>query len=92
MTQEYLIGELSCLIGDFEPAPDLLLERALVELRREIEHGSKRELPALARQAKNFADMLCIAALEHRDACFFSCYLEKAAALEEFVICAGLVP
>lgn len=90
MTQEYLIGELSCLIHDFEPAPDLQLERALLELRREIEHGCKRELPALAQKAKNFADMLCIVALEHYDACLFSSYLEKTATLEEFILSADL--
>ena len=90
MTEQYLIGELSRLIGDFELGSDALVEGALSELRKCVERASFGELPALAREAATLAEMLCMGALERCDACQFSVYLGRAAALEEFVVTAGL--
>lgn len=90
MTEQYLIGELSQLIGDFGSAPDEFLQGVLFDVRRSVECGSISDLPILAREAMGLAELLCMTALAHCDARQFNFYLAKAAALDEFVVSAGL--
>ncbi len=90
MTEQYLIGELSQLIGDFGSVPDEFLQSVLLDVRRSVEQGSTADLPMLAREAMGLAELLCMTALARCDARQFNFYLAKAAALDEFVVSAGL--
>jgi len=92
MTQQYIIGEFSWLVSAFRPAPNELLEAAVVSLRHDIENEPSRELPDLARQAMTLVDLICAAALESGDADRFSHYTVSALLLEEFLVSASLLP
>jgi hypothetical protein len=90
MTQYYIVGELSSLLGDLQPGPDDW--RAVVdELRHEVEHSSPPLLPPLAREALGLTDRVCWDALEHGDVGGFSRYAKAGAALREFSANAGLL-
>jgi len=92
MTQQDVIGEFSWLLSEFRPAPNELLEAAVVSLRHDVENGPLRELPDLARQAMTLADLICAAALESGDADRFSHHIVSASVLEEFLVSASLLP
>ena len=83
MTQQYIIGELSSLLGDLQRAPGGQLA-AIRELRREVECSPLQMLPRLAREAMNLTDMICLAALEQGDVGGFRDCTRTAVALGEF--------
>ncbi len=91
MTQQYLIGQFSALLGDLEPVPSECLAAAVHDLRHEVESCPVAMLPALARQAINLTDAICWEALEHRDPSSFCRYARSATAIGEFTDCAGLL-
>jgi hypothetical protein len=91
MTQQYLIGQFSLLLGDLQPVPSEWLA-AVHDLRREVESSPLTMLPQLAREAMDLSDLICWAALEQGDAGGFCRYAETAVALREFTASAGLLP
>lgn len=90
MTQQYIVGEFSCLLADLRPAPNDRLTHAVDELRHEIETGPLQGLPGLAREAMRLTDLICWAALEQGNPSGFRRYAGTAAILREFSDCSGL--
>jgi hypothetical protein len=91
MTQQYLVGQFSSLLGELQPAPGEW--RATVDaLRREVELSPVAGLPELAREAMNVTDMICWTALERGSVSEFCRYVGTAVALREFTANAGLLP
>lgn len=90
MTQQYLIGQFSLLIGDLRPPPGELLTAAGT-LRRQVEQSPLPGLPRLAREAMGLTDAICWAAVERGDVPGFCACASTAAALREFADCAELL-
>ena len=90
MTQQYLIGQLSLLLGELEAPPGELLT-AVSELRREVERSPVSVLPRLARDAIGLGDAIFWASLEQADASCFCDRARAAAALGEFADNAGFL-
>lgn len=93
MTQQYLIGELSDLLGQLQPAAG---ERtagaeAVAGLRIEVEQAGLCALVEVVEHALVLADDLCWEALDCGDAAAFSTRARTAARLSEFGTCAGLL-
>jgi hypothetical protein len=91
MTQQYIIGQFSALLGDLQPPPGECLAESVHDLRREVESCPLALLPALAREALCLSDVICWAALERGDASGFGRYAKVAVALGEFTDSAGLL-
>ena len=83
VTQQYIVGEFSSLLGDLQRTPGGQLA-AIRELRRDVECSPLQTLPRLAREAINLADVICMAALEQGDVSGFLDCARTAAALGEF--------
>ena len=83
VTQQYLAGELSSLLGELQSTPSEQLG-AIRELRRRIECCPPQLLPPLAREAINLVDVTCWAALEQGEVGAFCDCARTAVALGEF--------
>jgi hypothetical protein len=83
VTQQYIVGEFSSLLGDLQRIPSGHTA-AIRELRREVECSPLQVLPRLAREAMNLADTICLAALEQGDVDGFRDCARTAAALGDF--------
>ncbi len=92
MTQQYIIGQFSALLGDLQPPPGDGLAAIVHDLRREVESSPLPMLPKLANEAMSLTDVICWAALERGNADGFCCYAKAAATLWEFTDSAGLLP
>jgi hypothetical protein len=92
MTQQYLVGELSSLLGGLQPTPGVSLGEAVGNLRHEVEFSSLRKLPTLAQRALDLTDLVCRAALEEGDADAFCRCVGTAIALRDFAVSASLLP
>ena len=91
MTQQYIIGQLSALLGDLQPGVGQCLAAAVHDLRREVESCPLAMLPKLAREAMTLTDVICWTALERGDSSGFCRYAKVAVALGEFTDSAGLL-
>jgi hypothetical protein len=89
MTQQYVVGQLSVLLGDLERSASQW-QPAVRNLRREVESSPLGGLPRLAEEAIGLSDTICWAALEHGDVSRFRGCVNSACALGEFIDCAGL--
>lgn len=86
MTQQYLIGQLSVLLGQLEARCG---DRTAVhDLRRRVEQAPLQQAPELTHVAIELADASCWAALERGDVAEFVAAAKAAAALGEFADCA----
>jgi hypothetical protein len=83
VTEQYLVGELSSLLGDLQWTPCGQLA-AIRELRREVECSPLQLLPQRAREAMNLSDVICRVALEQGDVGAFRDCARTAVALGEF--------
>ncbi|HEX8977606.1 MAG TPA: hypothetical protein VF781_13940 [Solirubrobacteraceae bacterium] len=92
MTQQYLIGQFSALLGELQPTGGEGLTVAVHQLRREVERSPLPMLPQLAQAAMSLTDMVCWAALEDGNPDGFCRCAETASTLREFAGCAGLLP
>jgi hypothetical protein len=92
VTQQYMIGELSSLLGELQPPEGEGLAGAVHALRREVECSGIGMLPTLAHEALRLTDMICWAALERGDSSVFIRCAHVASALAEFGDSAGLLP
>ena len=90
MTQQYIVGELSSLLGDLQRTPGGRLV-AIRELRIEVESSPLRMLPRLAGEAMNLTDVSCWAALERGDVGGFRDCARIADALGELTDSARLL-
>jgi hypothetical protein len=90
MTQQYIVGQFSSLLGDLQPAPDEWVA-AVDALRREVESSPLCMLPKLAYEAMSLTDLVCWSALEQGQVSAFTRYAETAVALGEFTENAGLL-
>lgn len=90
MTQQYLIGEFSALLGDLERTA-AEWQPAVHGLRREIESSSVAMLPEFADEATELIDTICWTALHRGDVTRFCSCATAAAVLGEFIDSAGFV-
>jgi hypothetical protein len=92
MTEQYIVGEFSSLLGELTPTARGTLLDVARALRRRVECGPRRLLPALAHEALDLSDALCWAALEQGDLDGFRRCAGTSAALADFGAGAGLLP
>lgn len=59
MTQQYIIGQFSALLGELQPPPGDWLATAVHDLRRDVESSPLPMLPRLAAEALSLTDMVC---------------------------------
>ena len=92
MTQQYIAGELSLLLGELQAA--MTNEASVVEvahLRLRAETGRRSALASVAVRALEVADRLCWDSLTRGDAAAFLSQAVVCAQLWEFAVCAGLL-
>ncbi|MGV9305996.1 MULTISPECIES: hypothetical protein [unclassified Nonomuraea] len=90
MTQQYLAGELSQLLGRLGAATTSeAAARAVGLLRHEAETQPISALTAVTVQALALTDRLCWESLSLADTSAFARQAEISAALHEFGVCAG---
>ena len=90
VTQQYLVGELSILVGELHRSARRECPDAVGELRRRVERAGPGQLAALAGEAIAHADELCWASLEAGDLAAFIEQATAAAALGDFTHAARL--
>jgi hypothetical protein len=92
MTQQYIVGELSCLLAELQPGPDERLGGTADQLRRKVEVAPPALLPQLAREAIDLTETMCWADLEQGDMGGFCRHAKTATALRHFTASASLLP
>lgn len=90
MTQHYIVGQFSMLLGELESA-SAQEAVAVGRLRRHVETSRPSDLRLLARRAAELIDIMCWAALERGDGRGFAHCADVAAGLWEFRRTAGLI-
>jgi hypothetical protein len=92
MTQHYLAGELSLLLGRLQAvATDVASQRDLSQLRREAETGPLTTLGSVVVRAFGLADDMCWDSLRRGDSAAFHSQAAVGAELREFAVCAGML-
>lgn len=92
MTQQYLAGELSSLLGELQTvATNGTSARDLARLRHEAETWPLPALSSVAVRALVLTDDLCWDSLTRSDAASFARQAALGAELHEFGVCAGLL-
>jgi hypothetical protein len=91
MTQQYLAGELSLLLGRLQAVTNQASERDVAQLRRDAETGSLTALAVVVVRALDLTDSLCWDSLTRGDSVAFSCQAAISSGLREFGVCAGLL-
>lgn len=92
MTQQYLLGELSVILGELQAvAASEAAERDAARLRREAERGPPAALASVATRALELTDGWCWHSLMRGDGATFARQAAICAELWEFAVCAGLV-
>ncbi len=92
MTQEYIAGELSVLLGRLQASASVdRSARHFAELRWAVETRPSSELGAVVAHALHVADLSCSDFLAVGDATAFDRQAATSAELHRFAVCAGLV-
>jgi hypothetical protein len=92
MTQQYLAGELSLLLGELQTVTtNHALAREVARLRYEAETTALAALPSVTARALALTDGLCWDSLTRADSSTFSRQATVSAELHDFGICAGLL-
>jgi hypothetical protein len=92
MTRQYLIGEMSLMLGELQDtARTDASARVIAQLRHEAETGPIAALASVAIRSLELIDTLCREALDRGDAARFACQSTIGAELRDFAICAGLL-
>jgi hypothetical protein len=89
MTQQYLVGQLSALLGELERTA-AEWEALVHDLRRVVECSQPPTLPALVGDVLELSDSVCWTALDQGDVGRFCSCARAAAELGEFIESAGL--
>ncbi len=92
MTQQYLLGELSLILGELQGvATNEAVVRAVGRLRREAETTPPAALAPVVVRAVELTDRVCWDALTRGETAAFSREAAICAELWEFGVCAGLL-
>jgi hypothetical protein len=92
MTQQYLAGELSQILGDVQDiAATEAYARQAWDLRHEAETEPVTALPSVAARALDLTNSLCWESLTRGDAAAFRRQAAVCAELHEFGVCAHLL-
>jgi hypothetical protein len=92
MTQQYLAGELSRLLGRLAAtAPDPVAEADVARLRRAAETTSIGELGTVVVRALHLTNTLCWTSVDRGDLAAFDQQAELGAELSEFGHCSRLL-
>lgn len=92
MTQQYLAGELSVLLGRLQAvATNQVSVRDAAHLRRQAETSPLTALASVVVRALDLSDSLCWDSLQQGDAAAFSCQAAVCAELCDFGVCAGFL-
>lgn len=91
MTQQYIRGEFSLLLGSLCDEGSVALH-TLVDLRRRVERAPMYMLPDLAVEAMDIVDAACWVSLAQGDLTEFERESKEAVTVHEFATCAGLLP
>jgi hypothetical protein len=92
MTQQYLAGELSLLLGQLQAVTAIEASVGeVIYLRQRAETGPRSALACVAVRALEVADGVCWESLTRGDAAAFIRQAAVCAALWEFSVCAGLL-
>jgi hypothetical protein len=92
MTQQYLAGELSSLLGALQAATaDTASKRAVADLRRDAERVPTAALHSVAKHALEAANRICWDALARGDTAALVREVVICGELWEFAVCAGLL-
>jgi hypothetical protein len=92
VTQQYVLGELSVLVGRLCPDGRCSLAPRVADLRHRVEQASLCGLGPLVAEAMEIAEAACWQLLEQADIDGFEREAAVTAALHEFAVCAGLLP
>jgi hypothetical protein len=91
MTRQYVVGELSVILGELERvAPGDAAVDDVAHLRREAERTPPTALAPVAERAMELTDDLCWDALAHGETEAFAREAAIGAELWEYGVCAGL--
>jgi hypothetical protein len=92
MTQQYLLGELSLILGELQTvATNEAAVRDVAALRREAETRPLAALASVAARALELTDDWCRDSLARGDTAAFARQAAIFVELSEFAVCAGLV-
>jgi len=92
MTQQYLFGELSLILGELQAvATNEAAVRDVARLRREAETGPLVALASVATRALELTDGWCWDSLMRGDSAAFAREAATCTELWEFAVCAGLI-
>ena len=92
MTRQYLIGELSSVLGELEQEVSAPASASdVARLRREVETATPAALGLGATRALDLIDRLCRESLDRGDASAFTRLAEIGSELRDFGVCAGLL-
>jgi hypothetical protein len=92
MTQQYLVGELSVILGDVQAAATTeACARQAWDLRLEVESAPVAALPSAAARALVLINSLCWESLTRGDTAAFERQAAVCAELHEFGVCAHLL-
>ena len=92
MTQQYLAGELSLLLGQLQATTnDNTATTQVAQLRHRAETSPLTTLPVVAAQALDVADDMCWDSLSHADTTAFANQATASADLWEFSVNADLL-
>jgi hypothetical protein len=91
MTQQYLAGELSSLLGELQAVAGDGPSQLVAALRREAERVPTAALPSVAEHALEAANRICWDALTRGDTAALAREVVICGDLWEFAVCAGLL-
>jgi len=92
MTQQYLAGELSVILGEVQAAATTqACARQARDLRLEVESAPMTALPSAAARALALINSLCWESLARGDTTAFARQAAVSAELHEFGVCAHLL-
>src|SRR5574341_471744 len=92
MTQQYVVGELSLILGELQAvATNAAAVRDVVRLRRQAETAPPAALGAVVVRAAKLMDRLCWDALTQGETDTFIREIAICTELWEFGVCAGLL-
>lgn len=92
MTRQYLVGELSLILGELQAAPmDELAVRDVARLRWEAERTPPATLASVVTQGVELTDRVCWDSLARGETAAFIREVAICAELWEFGVCAGFL-
>lgn len=92
MTRQYVVGELSLILGELQAvATNEVAVRDVARLRLEVETTPPAALAPIAARAVELTDGVCLSSLARGETAAFVREAAICAELWEFGVCAGLL-